>query len=279
MGCDDRSSGFRSLAGMNLQIHRPPLQRDAACADHGAYMSLCHVGQTWLGCPQCAAQRDSANQQWLAGRARAEVVERWEDRVGMAGVPERFRARSLESFEVSCPGQRMALEFAKGYADGFTAVRRTGRSAIFLGRLGTGKTHLAAGIAQQVMRTHKASVLFVTAGRMFRMVKDSWVKGSTVSESEVIASLVFPDLLIVDEVGVQQGTEFERNVMFDVFNERYELRKPALLLGNCTKDELSARFVGERVVDRLREDGGTVVSFTWGSQRGGGVREEVGEAG
>lgn len=278
MGDGDRSSAFRSLAGMGLQIHRPPLQRDAVCADHGAFQELCHVGQTWVGCPQCAAQRDSANQQWLDGRARSEVVERWEDRVGSAGVPERFRSRSLESFEVGCPGQGVALEFAKAYADGFTAVRRTGRSAIFLGRLGTGKTHLAAGIAQQVMRTHKASVLFVTAARMFRMVKDSWAKGSAVTESDVIASLVFPDLLIVDEVGVQQGTEFERNVMFDVFNERYELRKPALLLGNCTKDELSSKFVGERVVDRFREDGGTVVSFTWDSQRSGAARGVAGVA-
>jgi DNA replication protein DnaC len=89
-----------------------------------------------------------------------------------------------------------------------------------MGNFGTGKTHLAVGIGLQVMREHKASVLFATAGRMVRMVKDSWARNSGVTESDVVAQMVFPDLLIVDEVGVQQGTEFERNVMFDVLNDR-----------------------------------------------------------
>lgn len=266
-------TGPRAIGSLGLRIHRPALERGANCGEHGPYLAKCHVGDVWLGCPQCSSAKSEADAQWLASRAKAVVVGSWEDRVDAAGIPERFRCRSLDSFEVANAKQRSVLEFARAYADGFTAVRRSGRSAIFLGKLGTGKTHLAAGIAQQVMRTHGASVLFVTAGNMVRMVKDTWVKGSGKTESDVIASMVFPDLLIVDEVGVQQGTEFERNVMFDVFNERYERRKPSLLLGNCTLEELTTRFVGERVVDRLREDGGVVVPFVWESQRAGISRE------
>ena len=187
--------------------------------------------------------------------------------MGRAGIPERFRDRTLGSYEVSHEGQQMALDFAQAYADDFARVRKTGRSAIFMGNFGTGKTHLAVGIGLQVMREHKASVLFVSAGRIVRMVKDSWARNSGVTESDVVAQMVFPDLLIVDEVGVQQGTEFERNVMFDVLNERYEQRKPSLLLTNHTVEDLSSKYLGERVVDRLREDGGAVLKFSWDSGR------------
>ena len=52
-----------------------------------------------------------------------------------------------------------------------------------------------------------------------------------------------------------------------MLNERYELRKPTIFLSNLASDEL-ADFLGERVMDRLREDGGRVVPFAWESYRG-----------
>lgn len=264
----NRQPGSRSLsAAIQSGVHRPPLVKQAECDRHGPFQSLCHLGDIWLGCPACAAAEREAERLRDEQQRRAVRVQEWEARMGRAGIPERFRDRTLGSYEVSHEGQQMALDFAQAYADDFDRVRKTGRSAIFMGNFGTGKTHLAVGIGLQVMREHKASVLFVSAGRIVRMVKDSWARNSGVTESDVVAQMVFPDLLIVDEVGVQQGTEFERNVMFDVLNERYEQRKPSLLLTNHTVEDLSSKYLGERVVDRLREDGGAVLKFSWDSGR------------
>ena len=266
----NRQPGIRSLSSaIQSGVHRPPLVKQAECLKHGPFQSLCHLGDIWLGCPACAAAEREAEKQRDEQQRRAVRVQEWEGRMGRAGIPERFRDRTLESYVVSHEGQQMALDFAQAYADDFAKVRKTGRSAIFMGNFGTGKTHLAVGIGLQVMREHKASVLFASAGRMVRMVKDSWARNSGVTESDVVAQMVFPDLLIVDEVGVQQGTEFERNVMFDVLNDRYEQRKPSLLLTNHTVEDLSSKYLGERVVDRLREDGGAVLKFSWDSGRPG----------
>jgi DNA replication protein DnaC len=264
----NRQPGIRSLsAAIQSGVHRPPLVKQAECDRHGPFQSLCHLGDIWLGCPACAAAERKAERLRDEQQRRAVRVQEWEARMGRAGIPERFRDRTLQSYVVSHEGQQMALDFAQAYADDFDRVRKTGRSAIFMGNFGTGKTHLAVGIGLQVMREHKASVLFATAGRMVRMVKDSWARNSGVTESDVVAQMVFPDLLIVDEVGVQQGTEFERNVMFEVLNDRYEQRKPSLLLTNHTVEDLSSKYLGERVVDRLREDGGAVLKFSWDSGR------------
>lgn len=264
----NRQPGIRSLSSaIQSGVHRPPLVKQAKCDRHGPFQSLCHLGDIWLGCPACGAAEREAERLRDEQQRRAMRVQEWVGRIGRAGIPERFRDRTLESYMVNHEGQQMALDFAKAYADDFAQVRKTGRSAIFMGNFGTGKTHLAVGIGLQVMREHKASVLFATAGRMVRMVKDSWTRNSGVTESDVVAQMVFPDLLIVDEVGVQQGTEFERNVMFDVLNDRYEQRKPSLLLTNHTVEDLSSKYLGERVVDRLREDGGGVLKFSWDSGR------------
>ena len=46
-------------------------------------------------------------------------------------------------------------------------------------------------------------------------------------------------LLILDEVGVQFGSEFEKQLLFDVLNERYEKLKPSILLSNIPREQLA----------------------------------------
>jgi len=145
-------------------------------------------------------------------------------------------------------------------------VNEKGRSAILCGMPGTGKTHLAIGVALHIMKTGKIAA-FTTVQRMIRRLKDSWRNDSQESESDVIGLLVYPDLLIIDEIGVQFGSEFEKNFMFDLLNERYEKRKPTILLSNLTPTEIKV-FLGDRVYDRLKEDGGQCVAFDWASYRG-----------
>ena len=63
-----------------------------------------------------------------------------------------------------------------------------------------------------------------------------WGTGGGESESAAIAALTKPDLLILDEVGMQHGSDFERNLLFDVMNERYENRRATLVISNLHKD-------------------------------------------
>ena len=112
------------------------------------------------------------------------------------------------------------------------------------------------------MHRDKRTVMFTTVMRAIRRVKDTWSRDSRESESEAIAALVFPDLLILDEVGVQFGSDTEKLILFDVLNERYEKRKPTLLLSNLPAEEVR-EYLGKRVCDRLSEDGGEVVVFDW----------------
>lgn len=191
----------------------------------------------------------------------------WDRRVAAAGIPERFRERGLKSFVAETVAQTRALEFATAYADGFDEVLASGRSAIFVGAPGTGKTHLAVGIALQIMHRDSRTVLFSTVMRAIRRIKDTWGRESRETETRAVAALVSPDLLVLDEVGVQFGSDTEKLLLFDILNERYEKRRPALLLSNLTVDGVR-KHLGERIFDRLREDGGEAIPFSWESWRG-----------
>ncbi|MDD1607117.1 MAG: ATP-binding protein [Methylococcaceae bacterium] len=257
---DNEVGSFKDLMNSRLP------DKQMVCSEHGEYESKNIIGKIWSTCAKCAAEQKiiaDRNREEKDNQDRANI---WLRRMGEAGIPERFRDRTLESYIASNAGQKRALAFMTKYAEQFAMVNEKGRSAILCGMPGTGKTHLAVGVALHIMKTGKIAA-FTTVQRMIRRLKDSWRKDSEESESDVIGILVYPDLLIIDEIGVQFGSEFEKNFMFDLLNERYEKRKPTILLSNLTPSEIKV-FLGDRVYDRLKEDGGQCVAFDWASHRG-----------
>jgi len=246
-------------------INKDKPTKKRMCPKHGAYTSTNFVSDFWTECPVC--MKTKINKQ-LKERDKEAALEReqrkWAARIGSAAIPERFKDRTLDSYVAKTSGQKKALAFAKEYAENFDQVIKTGRSAIFTGKVGTGKTHLAVGIALSIMKQQR-SALFVTVQRLIRRIKDSW-RTKEETESDVINAFASPDLLILDEVGVQFGSEFEKQLLFDVLNERYEKLKPSILLSNIPSEQLSD-YLGERVMDRLRENGGALIGFNWDSYR------------
>jgi DNA replication protein DnaC len=240
--------------------------KDEICESHGEFESRNLFRQVWSGCPSCAADEKAIRQREQEEIESARKHSAWQNRIGNAGIPERFLDRTLESYTAKNKGQEDALLFAKTYANEFGEVLKTGRSAVFCGKPGTGKTHLSVGIGLEVMKLG-GSVLFTTVLRMMRRIKGSWDRDSKESEAQVVELFTSPDLLIVDEIGVQFGSDFERNTMFDILNDRYENKLPTLLLSNLVPEEVKS-FLGERVFDRLREDGGRCIPFDWQSHRG-----------
>lgn len=242
-------------------------RRLANCAEHGDYESRHIIGKLWSACPVCIENSFAAEKIRVEEEQRAEKVKSWERRMGQAGIPERFRDRTLATFVATSDGQARALAMCGNYAKHFKEVSRRGSCILMCGKPGTGKTHLAVAIGLYVMENFHSTVLFTTALRMMRRVKETYNRDSDKTESEAIAELVFPDLLILDEVGLSFGSDTEKQIFFDVLNERYEKRKPTIFLSNKDLAGVEA-FLGERVYDRLKEDGSEYVSFTWDSYRG-----------
>ena len=107
---------------------------------------------------------------------------------------------------------------------------------------------------------------------MIREVTDNWITRK-LPEEEIISKLTSPYLLVVNEIGVQFGSDKERNLFTEILDDRYEALKPTILIGNVTIGDISD-LLGDRVVDRFKEDGQVLV-FTWESYRGKGSKEKV----
>lgn len=239
------------------------------CDKHGDYQARqiamgLGLAPIVCGCPQCAAERQAeahAREAADAERARAARVA---SLFAASGLPKRFEHKRIADYVGKTPGQQRIRELAERYVAKFR--EQPGVSLIFCGKPGTGKTHIACGIAAALIESGQRAV-FTTVLSAIRSIKETYRHDSERSEADAIARLVSPALLILDEVGVQTGSDHEKMLLFEVINERYQACVATILISNLTRDELGA-YLGDRMMDRFRE-GGAVVAFDWASYRGG----------
>lgn len=111
-----------------------------------------------------------------------------------------------------------------------------------------------------------ARALIVPAGDIVSIARASMVPGSGYTDRDVVVHLGGLDLLVIDEVGAQRGSEYELGLLHSVIDRRYQAVLPTVLISNLDTAGLR-NFIGDRAIDRLRQGGGKAVGFTWSSMR------------
>lgn len=262
---------------MNSQTSSEPARLEsnvtkvsAMCDRHGEYQAsqfrlpLADKPIT-SSCPTCSAELRAEDERRKQETARREKQERMAALFRRSGIPERFADRRLTNYAATTMGQKRALSIAERFVDSFGDGLTAGASLVLAGKPGTGKTHIACGIGRALIEQTR-SVLFMTILQALRHIKDTYRRESTRTESDALGDLLQPELLILDEIGVQLGSEHEKMLMFEIINERYQRCRSTILISNLTGEELTA-FLGDRVMDRFRESG-AVLAFDWESHRG-----------
>lgn len=218
-------------------------------------------------CPACKEARETEEHESERRKANFERDTKIRHLMHGNGIPKRFENKSFEGYVAGADrSQQRALKICQAYADKFEERLAAGGGLVLCGAPGTGKTHLACAIANQVIKNYAYAAVFMSVLQAVRGVKETYAKGSEITEAQAYRRLCEPELLILDEVGVQFGSDAEKLILFEIVNMRYQDMKPTILISNLRLEELKS-FIGERVVDRMQEGGGAVVSFEWGSYR------------
>lgn len=241
--------------------------KELDCPQHGPYVTtgVRYMGrrEVWTRCPDCEEARLAAERQAEAEKKAEQARKQLEWAIGEAAIPARFIGRTFDGFVADTPEKRRALEISREFAENFADHEKKGSSLIFSGMPGTGKSHLATAILQNIMPAKVG--LYTTCMNVIRSVRGTWRKDSERSESEVLGIYASVPLLVLDEIGVQYGTDGEQTILFDVIDRRYREMMPSIFLTNQNAEGLKT-FLGERAYDRLRETS-RMVSFEWPSYR------------
>lgn len=174
---------------------------------------------------------------------RAERRERFREAWARSGVPERY----------------LHVKAERAHYETLAA----GRSLYIVGPNGRGKTYLACQVAKHylarntyaergVIRCHK-SLRFVAAEEVMLLLRSSWDRWDQ-TEEDVFQRLLGVDLLVLDDLGKGNPTEWAAENTFHLINDRYANMKPTIFTSQYSPGALSDRFraAGDATVTAMK---------------------------
>lgn len=233
-------------------------------------------------CPQAVRfweNHDREEQQRAAEEARRKEQAAIQEKIGRlirdSGMKGRFQNRTFDRWTMTNENRRAAT-ICKRYANDFGIMLPTKgkngkteppakeRNGLFLiGGYGTGKTHLAAAIANQLIQSG-TPVICMTMIDLLARIRETYDRNECnggASEGQIMRLYAEVPLLIIDDLGSEQPTEWGMTTIFSIVNARYEGYMPTIVTTNCGVDELVQRMTprdasernAQKTVDRLRE--------------------------
>lgn len=141
------------------------------------------------------------------------------------------------------------IDISRNYVTNFKRFRAEGKGLVLHGGTGTGKTFAAACIANALL-DKGVRVLMTNFPRILNTLS-----GMYEGKQAYIDDLNSYSLLIIDDFAVERQTEFTAEIVQNVIDSRYMVRKPLILTTNISYNELinPPDIRRQRIYSRLKE--------------------------
>ncbi len=204
---------------------------------------------------------------WVSRPCRCLELERESRRLAAAQIPMRYRDCTLDTYDPSYKGSDDSLGRALLRARRFVEeypVDTGGRGLLFVGTAGLGKTHLAVGVLQRLVRERGVKGLFYDYRELLKKIQNSYNNEVRTTELELLKPVFAAEVLVLDDLGAQKPNEWVWDTVALILNTRYNDRQTTIITTNYpdlpagggarTDAERAARedTLGDRIGDRMR---------------------------
>jgi DNA replication protein DnaC len=202
---------------------------------------------------------------WVSRPCQCQQIEREQRRIAAARIPGRYKDCSLESFDIyhgADSSLSQALLTARRFVDEYP-VGTGGKGLLFTGTMGLGKTHLAVGVLQRLVREKGIKGLFCDYRELLKNIQNSYNPQVNTTELELLKPVFAAEVLVLDDLGAQKPNEWVWDTVALILNSRYNDQLTTIITtnyadlaagGGVKSDvERAARelTLGDRIGDRM----------------------------
>lgn len=173
-----------------------------------------------------------------------------EEKLRASGVSEEFRKKTFDNFNYKKSNEIMESYIkAKSYFKNFDTIRDSRENSImFLGQVGSGKTHLAIAISNLLL-DRGIGVIYMPYRDSITNLKQS-IRDEENYQRE-INKYKNAQVLMVDDLLKGKITESDINIMYEIINYRYFKNLPIIITCEKTVNEIIE--IDEAIGSRLFE--------------------------
>ncbi|MGV8041045.1 MAG: ATP-binding protein [Thermoanaerobaculaceae bacterium] len=185
-------------------------------------------------CPRCGGSRFVLVER--DGRemaVRCSCLDEWrrDAALASAAIPERYRHCTVESFEIWNPNDPTLVKARRRTQELLDAYPRVERGLLYMGRVGTGKTHLAVAALRALVVERGVQGLYVNVTELIQQLQMS-IDGPGPSREEILQPVIDSEVLVLDELGACRSTEWVLDQLYYVINSRYMRQRLTLVTTN-----------------------------------------------
>lgn len=133
-------------------------------------------------------------------------------------------------------------------------TEKSSRGLLIDGPVGSGKTFLLACVANELL-AHGRAVRYISYSDFLFLVRLSFAPDSPYSEYELIRDIERIPVLIIDDLGTEQATDFSSSLLYRIIDHRYGKKLPFVISTSCSLNQLARRlgYLGEKIMQRVTE--------------------------
>ena len=158
----------------------------------------------------------------------------------------RFREWRFENDNGSTP----KLDIARQYVENWKDMQQRNIGYVLMGPVGTGKSFFAGCVANRLME-QGIPVMMTNFSRILNELTKPYA-----DKNEFISHLVSYPLLIIDDLGIERNSEFALEMIYNIIDRRYCIKKPLIVTTNLSYQDMTRTDLDmdhQRIYSRLME--------------------------
>ena len=173
-------------------------------------------------------------------------------RLSFACIPHMYEMARFRHLSTKHYNEDMTETFQrlKDYAANFDKAKKEGVGLyLWSAQKGSGKTMSVCALANELLE-NDYQVRFATSARILQEIRNTYSNTTAYTESQMMSDLKTCELLIIDDFGVEKITDWVREKMYEIINERYLANRPTIFTANNDIKDLP---YDERITNRIEQ--------------------------